>query len=596
MSRTGRLSPLDASFLYHERAHRRLHVGCVALLDGRIPFDAFVAAMEERLGPIPLYRRRPVRPFLDLDWPRWEEDPRFEMRRHLRHVAVPAPGGEEELHELVDTLFATPLAPDRPLWETYLIDGLAGGRSALLCKVHHAMIDGVSGAQLLEVMADPTSATATNRHPARPAPAQSSRPAVFSPATWLGHARDAMQMMSTLATLVREPGSTLPSNAPISDARRIVWASLSLDDVLVARGAAGCKVNDVVLAIVTGALRRWLQGRGIRPDGLRVRTLVPVSVRGTDEHLALGNLVTAMIARLPVDAADPLLRLRRIADEMRVLKEQGQARATGLALQLLGNLPAPVNALLARLMPATSPLNTIVTNVPGPREARTMVGRSITEVHPIVPLFDGMGIEFAVMSYADRLSICVAADPHLVPDAADLAAHLHGAAAELHAALEVGAPVAAAAPSTAPRVAALMSSRVVTLRPDDTLAQARALMQSHRIRHLPVTTGDGRLVGLVTHRDVLAAAPSSLEMRAEQYRMRILGHARVAETMETHLSVALAGDAAADAGERMIRQKIGCLPVVEPDGVLKGILTEEDFLRWATARMAPGTEAVRASA
>jgi WS/DGAT/MGAT family acyltransferase len=133
---------LDAAFLYYEKPHQRLHVGCVALLEGPLPFDSFVAAMAERLGRIPRYRQRPVRPFLDLEWPHWEDDPHFDVRRHLRHVAVPAPGDDRALHELVDTLFATPLDPERPLWETYVIDGLAGGRSALLCKIHHAMIDG----------------------------------------------------------------------------------------------------------------------------------------------------------------------------------------------------------------------------------------------------------------------------------------------------------------------------------------------------------------------------------------------------------------------------------------------------------------------
>ena len=597
MARAKRLSPLDAAFLYFEKPHQRMHVGCVAVLDGPILFEAFAAAMVERLGAITRYRQRPVRPLLDLDWPRWEEDPTFDVRRHLRHVAVPPPGGEAELHELVDTLFAPPLNPRRPLWETYLIDGLAGGRSALLCKVHHAMIDGVSGAQVLEAMADPVPCARVDG--VRPAGAHHTEsPSLLDalrPATLLARARDAVQAAGTIAALVLEPASALPFNAPITDARRVVWASFALDDFLTMRGAAGCKVNDVVLAVIAGALRRYLEARGVRPDGLRVRTLCPVSVRRAEDHMTLGNLVTAMFPRLPVDVADPVERLRRVSEEMQRLKERGQPRAAGLAMQLLGALPAPVNALLARLLPEGSPLNTVCTNVPGPREARHLLGRRILEVHPIVPLFSGMGLEFAILSYAGRLSISAAAEPHLVPDAGDIPAYLHAAATELHDALGVGVPAIPAAVAAGPRVADLMTADVIAIGAGDSLANAYRTMRLNRIRHLPVVGRDGHLAGIVTHRDLLAASSSSLTVPLEEDRVRLLGLARVVDVMETHVSVAAPGDLAAEAGERMIRHKIGCLPVVEADGRLAGIVTEEDFLRWATARMAPA-EPARASA
>ena len=586
MATLQRLSPLDAAFLYYEKPHQRLHVGCVAILEGPLPFEAFMAAMADRLGRIPRYRQRPVRPFLDFEWPRWTEDPHFDVRRHIRHVAVPAPGDDRALHALVDTLFATALDPERPLWETYLIDGIAGGRTALLCKIHHAMIDGVSGAQLLEAMADPAPERALEPQ-SRPAPTNGTRPSrsALHPAALLEQARDVVQAITTLVGLARDSGSTLPFNAPIGDARRIVWASFALDDFLVARGAADCKVNDVVLAVVTGALRRWLGAHGVATDGLRVRTLVPVSVRGTDDHMTLGNLVTAMIAHLPIDVADPRERLRRVAAEMRSLKEQGQARATGMALQLAGWLPAPLHAFLARLLPAAGPLNTVTTNVPGPREACRLLGQRIEEVHPIVPLVDGMGVEFAIMSYADRLSICAVADPALVPDASELGMHLHSAAAELIDALRTRVVTAAAPVAAAPRVAALMQSLVVTVVPADTLATAWSLMRRHRIRHLPVVTADARLIGMVTHRDLLAASPSSLAPAAE--RVALSASVRVADVMETHVSVVTPDEPAAGAGERMLRHKIGCLPVVAPDGRLAGIVTADDFVRWAAARMQP---------
>jgi WS/DGAT/MGAT family acyltransferase len=599
MATSQRLSPLDASFLYYEKPQQRMHVGCVALLDGRLPFEPFVATMAERLGSIHRYRQRPVRPFLDLEWPHWEDDPQFDVRRHVRHVAVPHPGDDEAFHELVDALFATPLDPDRPLWETYLIDGLAGGRAALLCKIHHAMIDGVSGAQLLEVMADPPENGARPRKDGVGSAARTTNGgggvrAALSPGALIGLAGEAFHAIRTIAALVREPGSTLPFNRPISDARRIVWTSFPLDDFLVARGAGDCKVNDVVLAIVSGALRRWLQGRGISADGMTVRTLVPVSVRGADEHMTLGNLVTAMVARLPVDVADPRERLRRMAAEMRALKDQGQARATGFAMQTAGWIPAPVHALLARLVSSTALLNTVTTNVPGPREACRLLGRRIDEVHPIVPLFDGMGIEFAIMSYADRMSICAVADPALVPDAADLSAHLRAASEELSAALSVPDRPAASA-FMGPVVADVMSPSVVTLASSAPLATAWALMRQHKIRHLPVVAADGRLIGVVTHRDLLAASPSTLDRPGVLERIVLSASASVGDVMETHVSVAAADEPAALAGDRMLRHKIGCLPVVNADGGLAGIVTGDDFVRWATVHMRPA-EPIRQSA
>jgi CBS domain-containing protein len=388
---------------------------------------------------------------------------------------------------------------------------------------------------------------------------------------------------------------TLPFNGAITDARRVVWTSFALDDFLTMRGAAGCKVNDVVLAVIAGALRRYLEARGIPPAGIQPRTLVPVSLRRADDHMTLGNLVSSMFPRLPVDVADPVARLRVVAEEMRTLKERGQARAAGLAMDIMGMLPAPVNALVGRLVPSMPPFNTICTNVPGPRDACRLLGRRILEVHPIVPLFQGLGLEFAIMSYAGRLSISAAVEPRLVPDADDIPGHLQAAAAELRAALAVGDRPAAPRPAADLAVADLMTPEPVTIGPADSLARGWAIMRAKRIRHLPVVGHDGRIVGLVSHRDVLAVSSSSLIVPGEEERVRLLGLVRAADVMETHLSVAAPGDPAASAGERMIRHKIGCLPVVGGDGRLAGIVTEEDFVRWATAHMA-ATPPVRQSA
>jgi CBS domain-containing protein len=347
-------------------------------------------------------------------------------------------------------------------------------------------------------------------------------------------------------------------------------------------------VNDVVLAVITGAIRRYVQARGVAPEGLRVRTLVPVSVRRPEDHMALGNLVSSMFPTLPIGIADPVERLHALVAEMRSLKEKGQAQASGMVMSLLGAMPAPMGALLGRLLPERAIINTVCTNVPGPREVCHLAGRRVIEIHPMVPLFQNMGVEFAILSYAGQLSISAAVDPTLVPDADTIPEHLVASADELRAALRPAARPSApsfTAPSV-PRVAGLMSTPPITIRPEDRLATAWSTMRTRRIRHLPVVDASGRLVGLVTHRDLLAASSSSIIASAEEDRIQLLTWARVGDVMETHLSVARPDESASEAGERLIRHKIGCLPVVEGDAQLIGVVTEEDFLRWATTEMA----------
>jgi CBS domain-containing protein len=470
------------------------------------------------------------------------------------------------------------------------------------------MIDGVSGTQVLETMADPADGERLNGPGADTRPERRPRPnvpappfvpfarvraalhAVAHPGALLGRARDAMAAANTLLPLFLEPISDVPFTGRLTDARRVVWSSFALDDFLAIRGAAGCKVNDVVLAVIAGALRGYLKARGTATSGLRVRSLVPVSIRRPEEHMTLGNLVTSLFPTLPVDVDDPLERLRRVATEMQALKEQGQAQASGSLMQVLGAFPAPLNALLGRLLPDRALVSTVCTNVPGPRRMCHLLGRRILEVHPVVPLFQNMGMEFAILSYGGRLSISAAVDPHLVPDVDTIPAHLADAVHELRAALGAQPIPETAARAVAARglcVADLMTRDVITIGWDDTLAAADALMGMKRIRHLPVVDRTGRLTGLVTQRDLLAAAPSSITYRNRDERTRMLAWTRAADVMETHLCITLPDEPAAAAGERMIRHKIGCLPVLDAEARLAGILTEEDFLRWATAQMAP---------
>jgi diacylglycerol O-acyltransferase len=600
-----RLSPLDAAFLYLEQPTELFHVGAVSILDGSVPFEPFAAMVGERLGALRRYRQRPVRPLLDLMSPAWEEDPRFDPRQHIRPVAVEAPGGEAELGRVVDDLFARRIDANRPLWEIYLLDGLADGHSAILSKVHHCMIDGVSGAQILDLMTDPSSEAGSALFPHQaPPPAPQSAPegrwiprglrnaiaVAGKPGLVLAGARQAAGAAALIADLLRDPIQPMPFNGRLTGARRIVWASFPLDDFLAMRGAAGCKVNDVVLAVITGALRRYLPAAKVAGYGSRLRALIPVSIRREDEHLALGNRVSVMFAHLPIGVADPLDRLRCVADEMRQLKERGQRQAFDAILAFSGMLPTPVGSLLTRLSAGgmTTPIvHTVCTNIPGSRERRYVLGRPIVDVHPIVPLAAGVGLGFAILSYGGKISIAATADAGLVPDAERVREALFAAHDELRKHLDVG-PQRSPAAQPGPTVAQLMTRDVVTVWAHDRLDRPWEVMQVRRIRHLPVLDDKNRLIGLVTHRDLLAASQSSLSFTNEAER--VLGWAHVADVMETHLSTASPEEPAAEAGRRMVRHKIGCLLVVDEGGRLVGIVTEEDFLRWATEHMgAPDT-------
>src|SRR5262245_33784842 len=454
MAGSSRLSPMDAAFLYYERPVQRLHVGSLCLLDGPVPYDAFTELIVQRLGPLPRYRQRPVRPAFDWAPPSWQDAPRFDPRHQTRHVGVPPPGGDAELHALVDELMATPLDPDSPLWETYLIDGLADGRAAILNKIHHCMVDGVSGVQLLEVLTDPgaepASEPATSPPMLRTHGSGGARP-------W--SARAAVEAVATLARWAIEPSSHLPFNGPISADRGLRWTTLSLEQLLAVRAAVGCKLNDVVLSVIAGGLRRWLAAHAVSTDRLCVRAMVPVSVRTAGDHLTLGNLVSAMFPVLPVDIADPVDRLHKIAAHMSDLKERGQAHATGLLMSLAGTLPAPVSALLGRVLPGWPMINVVCTNVPGPREPRYVLGRRIVGIHPIVPPFEGLGLGFAILSYADQISIAASADPALVSDVEAITDAIAAEFEGLLAAVGVQAPVAAAeAGGATVRVADLMTA------------------------------------------------------------------------------------------------------------------------------------------
>ena len=441
MSSARRMSALDAAFFNLERRGQLLHVGGVYTVEGRLDFEQQLADLAARLHLIPRYVQRVVRVPFGLAHPTWEPDPHFNLRRHVLHHVLRPPGDDAQLVKLAGRLFAQPLDRRRPLWELHQIDGYRGDRSALVAKVHHCMIDGVSGVQLLGVIFDVTPKPAP---PPPPPPAADVPPLPSALVQLMVAARDALEVGSErarqLVALVRQPARMLdelalardavaellqllltppprtPFNGHVSILRRVVWATVPLAEVKAIRNRLGGTVNDVVLAAISSALRAYLERHGFLADRVELRAMLPVNIRTPAEHLRLGNRISMLVAPLPVGIYDPLERLRQVAAATAQLKGRGQAAHLSRALELLELLPPVIQRPLGWLQVWAAPINTICTNVPGPAVSLYSQGKRIETLVPIVPLAQGVGLAFAILSYADTLTVCLTTDPALVPD------------------------------------------------------------------------------------------------------------------------------------------------------------------------------------
>ena len=438
-----RLSPLDAEFLHLEDGITHMHIAGVAVFEGPPPpFAELEALVERKLPLIPRYRQRVRSVPLELGRPLWVDDPHFELTYHLRHTALPRPGDDAALCRLVGRLMSQPLDRERPLWETWLVEGLEGDRWALVAKIHHCMVDGIAGVDLLTVLLE------TERDPAphdpapapddwRPAPEPSGVAMVLD--AWRGLAGDLGARVAGLPSVVRDParavrelrdtgiglvnlgrhlGPTPPLSieGPIGPHRVWAHASSSIEDIRVVRRAFGGTLNDVVLTAVSGAYREVLQRRGDNPDTAVVRTLVPVSVRRADEQGHTDNRVSGILFELPVGIADPVERLETVQGVMRELKHSHMAEAGETITELARLAPPMVLGTASRLgirlserLPQQS-LNTVTTNVPGPQFPLYACGREMLEYHPYVPISAGLRLGTAILSYNGRLSFGVTGD------------------------------------------------------------------------------------------------------------------------------------------------------------------------------------------
>jgi len=467
------LSPLDASFLDIEDGAVHMHIGSVGIFEGPPPTrEDMRAAVEAKLHLVPRYRQKVRFPPLRLGPPVWVDDPHFNFDYHVRHTALAAPGGEEELRTLVGRVMSQQLDRTKPLWEMWVVGALPAGPWALISKTHHCMVDGVSATDLLSVLLD------AEREPVRgpalpwkPAPEPSSAELVAQPlarrlVSPIGAAsalralarapRDAAELALSTARgtaamrgLLRpSPGTSL--NGPIGPHRRWAWAHAQLSDVKAVRAGLGGTINDVVLAAISGGFRDLLSARGEDPDGRTLRTLVPVSVRRPGERGIYNNRVSAMFAELPVGIPDPGARLQSVRRQMDELKRSQQAVAGDVLTSLSGFAPSMLLALGMRVafrMPQRT-INTVTTNVPGPQLPLFLAGRRMLEAIPFVPLGGQVRVGVAIFSYDGALKFGVTGDYDTAPDIEVLCRGIEAAMAELVAA----AAGAQRASSTAPRV------------------------------------------------------------------------------------------------------------------------------------------------
>jgi diacylglycerol O-acyltransferase len=451
-----RLTGLDASFLHLEDASAHMHVASVMVFEGDPPpYDELLDSIERRLHLVPRYRQKLAFVPLGQGRPRWVDDPHLNLQYHVRATALPAPGTEDQLRALAGRVFAQGLDRDKPLWEIWLAEGLEGGRFALLSKTHHALVDGISGVDILSVLFD-TSPDPAPSDPGRrwlPGPAPSGaqllgealleratvpgevvrtvRSLLRGPRQIVGSAVQAAAGVGAMAWAGMSPAPPSPYNRPIGPHRRFTWVRTELGDIKAIKNELGGTVNDVVLATVAGALGKHLRRRGQRTDGLELKAMVPVSVRGDSEHGELGNKVAAMMAPLPVWCQEPTARLDIVREELKHLKQGGQALGAQVLTDLTGYAPPTVMAQASRLIGRQRMFNLVVTNVPGPQFALYLMGRRATDPFPMVPLAKNQGLGIAIMSYDGKMNFGLVGDYEVLYDLDELAVDLHESLEEL---------------------------------------------------------------------------------------------------------------------------------------------------------------------
>jgi WS/DGAT/MGAT family acyltransferase len=451
-----RLSSTDVSFLTNESSSSHMHVGAIMIFEGPAPsYEDLLDHIQSRHRLVPRFRQKLAYPPAQTGRPFWVDDPNLNLEYHVRHSALPAPGSEDQLRRMAARVFSQQLDRSKPLWELWLVQGLTRNRFALLTKTHHAVVDGVSGVDIATVLFDlnpvpepppsddawapqpePSSATllAKGVEDVARAPVRAVRRlehAVQHPESAVKQVRDAVEAVSEVGWNFANPAPKVPLNVEIGSHRRFAWVRSDLDRFKRVKDALGGTVNDVVLAVVAGALREWLRGRGIRTEGLELRAQVPVSIRASDERGQLGNRLAVMRAPLPVYIADPVRRLEAVSQAMKGLKQSKQALGAEVISRFNDFAPPTLLAQAARINFSTRLFNLTVTNVPGPQVPLYVLGRELEDIFPIGFLPPNQALFVAIMSYNGGINFGLLADYDSMDDVDVIASGIETAIAEL---------------------------------------------------------------------------------------------------------------------------------------------------------------------
>ncbi len=436
-----RLSPLDALFVYLEKKEMPLHIGSVGILDGPVSLKRLKAAVEAKLPLIPRYRQRLVFPPLHIGLPTWEWDPEFNIDHHFNHARLKH-GTERELETLAGEYFSHMMDRSRPLWDILVVDGLKGRRSALMVRVHHCLVDGIAGVALMNALLDqsPKPPRQPKKQPFNPPPLPDTGKRFidalvnayeeFTTRVLSAHAEvinvaQAMLGQPPIDSLGQFPGAMpfaaverLPFNKPVLGPRQFAWTEIALSEIKTIRQAVGGTVNDVVIMIVTSAVRRYSEFHGQSMQGRILRMMVPVNLRRDTIDAGVGNSISFIPVNIPLDIADPVELLHTIHRITDSVKRAHIADVITLTAKWFGAAPAPLQVafgLLGNYLPLP-PWNMVCTNVPGPQVPLYALGRQLLTAYPYVPIGNEMAVNCAVESYNGKLFINFAGDTVAAPD------------------------------------------------------------------------------------------------------------------------------------------------------------------------------------
>jgi WS/DGAT/MGAT family acyltransferase len=471
-----RLSALDVSFLTNESSSAHMHVGAVAIFEGPPPsYDDLAEHVFSRLHLVPRFRQKLAFPPAPTGRPFWVDDPTFNLEYHVRHSALPSPGSEDQLRRMAARIFSQQLDRTKPLWELWLVQGLTRKRFAFVTKTHHALVDGVSGVDIATVLFDlkpvpepaeadhdwvpdpePSAATllAKDAEGLLTAPLRFARRverAVEHPEATLHQVGESLTALGEVSWNFANPAPSTPLNVEIGSHRRFAWVRADLGNFKRIKDALGGTVNDVVLAVVTGALREWLHARGSKTEGIELRAQVPVSIRAQDEHGHLGNRIAAVRGPVPVYVSDPVQRLAAVREGMEGIKQSKQALGAEVISRFNDFAPPTLLAQAARINFSTRLFNLVITNVPGPQIPLYVLGRELQDIFPVGFLPPNQALFVAIMSYNGSINFGLLADYDAIDDVEEIAEGVEHAIAELaEAADEASAGRdAAAEPATA---------------------------------------------------------------------------------------------------------------------------------------------------